>query len=347
MDDGGIVIFNLTREGTGVTVDGQHQLAALIVQQFRQVIEARSPDKARPVTLVLDEFGDYTSADFARVLTTARKFNVRCVFAHQSLSQLLLKDQDRTLVDTVIAVPNKLIFGGLPLDQSELLAKQVYLALLNPDLVKYQPVNVTWDPVLTKVRMGGRAESLSQGRSEGEARTSSVSAQTDEGLSYTTKDEPAAWSQGSGAGDSSGETYQWSFTSQHGWTESEHEAWVTFYTKRLQDGTPVYRSIEEQVFKYAQELHLNPPSTCVLTTTDSLPQKCRIPSIKKPSLAPQERETFMRLVNDKTFCFKPEEADRALAEREERLLIESKPRIVSSKELKTRRAPKKPPAQEP
>lgn len=310
MDDGGIAIFDLSREGAGVTVDGQHLLAALLVQEFRQVLETRTPDASRPFTLILDEFGDYTSADFARVLTAARKFGMRCVFSHQHMGQLLLADQDRTLFDAVLAIPNKVMFGELPFDQAELLAKQTYLRLLSPDKIQYQPRTIVWDPVPTKVKLSASA------RADGEVDASGGGS----GHSSASRN-----SGGIESAETITEASHWAFTSQKTFSETEHEAWVTFYKKRIQDGTPVFEELEKQVFRFAQKLNTNPRGTCVVATAEMVPRECRVPLMKAPDLSAVEKQRYLAWVYEKPFYLDPAEADRRIEARQMKLLEAAPP----------------------
>ncbi len=321
MDDGGIAIFDLSREGTGVTVDGQHILAALLVQEFRQVFESRRPDDSRPFTLILDEFGDYTSADFARVLTAARKFGLRCVFSHQHMGQMLLDQNDRTLFDAVLAIPNKVIFGGLPQDQAELLAKQVYLRVLDPDKIQFQPKTITWDPIPTLVRLHASGFSRSDADATGESATRTVI------------DDP------DGGRQSAADALQWTFTSQRGWTESEHEAWTTFYRMRVQNYPPMLEDLETQVFRFAKALNLNPMGTCVIATADDVPVECRVPHMKTKAVSPTEMALFKKLFYDKPVYLDAAEADRRIEARQARLVQDAPPAEGRIK----RRRPKDPP----
>src|SRR5262249_21236282 len=152
-----------SRDGTNITVDEQTLALALFVQLYPQVMEARTPDTSLPHTLILDEWGTYVSQSFARVLPTSRKFGLRCILACQSLSMLIPRDQDRPLLDPALAIPTKLILGGLPFDQAKVLAEQVFLPLMDPKEVKFQPTTVTWDPIPTPVtlRAGSRGGSSS------------------------------------------------------------------------------------------------------------------------------------------------------------------------------------------
>jgi len=330
MDQGGIGIFNLAREGAGITVDGQHMFAALLVQEFRQVFEERTPDRSKPFTLIMDEFGDYVPADFARVLTAARKFNLRCVFAHQNLSQLVDKDQDRTLLETVLAVPNKVIFGGLPLGDAKVLAEEMFLAAIDPDKIKFFVKNLHFDPRPTKVilrasaRGGAKAKTITKGKS------SSTDRSTSSGGSYDPETDRTIVT--SSVTEREGETasVQRAFMSQYNWTDSEHEAFVTLYNERVQEGPHVYRPLEEQIFEYAKQLKMSPRGQAVMTRYGAPPSSVLVPWRPDIGFSMGDIEAFLEKVYDKPIYLDPDELDQLIEEREQKLLATAEPRIKSS-----------------
>ena len=366
MDQGGILICDLSRAGAGVTVDGQHMLASLIVQEFRRVFEERTPDKSRPFTLVMDEFGDYVPADFARVITGARKYGLRAVFAHQHLTQLVSKDQDRTLLETVLAVPNKVIFGGMPFGDCRVLAEEMFLGAIDPDRIKYWAETVTWDPIPTKVTLTGcsRSESRTESHSTSSTRSEGThsaaaaiashgdSTSTGHGTSVdpesrTSENEQSgsgeSWShttsQASGASSSVSDSEEHGFSTQYSFSESEQEAWTTFYEKRIQKGTPTYRSVEEQVFEYAKRLRMSPRGQGVMVSAGTPPREFRAPYKPDLDLTPADIQAFLDQVYDKPVYFEPEELDRVLKEREQKLLDAAtrRPIVVSSASGRSRK----------
>lgn len=330
MDRGGIGLFNLgLSKGSGVTVDAQHLFAALLVQQFRQVIPQRTPNKAKPFTLVLDEFGDYCPADFARVLTGSRKFRVGIVFAHQNLGQLITKDQDRTLIETALMIPNRIVFGGLPLDEAKLLAQQMYLAELDPEAIKYWPETVTWDPVPTKVVNYGESHSGSDTRAEGGAAGEGGGDVDSESVSTDPETGDAVGHQAGASRSSSwSRSSQWSFSSSTSWSKTAQEAWVTFYKERIQKGTPVYRQIDEQVFTFARDLVLAPVGQGVLNRRGERPVTCRVPHMKDIDYTDDEIAAFLEAMYAKEQYRLPAAVDELLVARERKLLEFTDPQVV-------------------
>ena len=68
-----------------------HLLGALIVSQFRLAAEARSQlpeDERRDFTLYIDEFQNFATRSFSKILSEARKWRLSLVLAHQFLDQI-------------------------------------------------------------------------------------------------------------------------------------------------------------------------------------------------------------------------------------------------------------------
>ncbi|MGH9806762.1 MAG: type IV secretory system conjugative DNA transfer family protein [Terriglobia bacterium] len=89
MHEGRIVIINLSKGAFGER--NAHLLGALIVTKFAQAAFARAAlpqHRRRPFYLYADEFQDYASAGFTRILSQARAFALSLTLAHQFLGQL-------------------------------------------------------------------------------------------------------------------------------------------------------------------------------------------------------------------------------------------------------------------
>lgn len=334
MNRGGIAIFNTSLgHGTEITTDGQDLFNALLVQQFRQAFPRRkekgSPDydpaQCPPFTLILDEFGSYCSVEFARTLTEASKFGLRCVFIHHTLEQLRGSDGDEQLLKAVLAIPNKVVFGNLDFSEAQRLATHMYLSDLDPDEIKYQGETVTWDPVATwdvlsttRSRQvthepARRTEARDQSRSYGSGTASATNAGTGVTTDQTSRQELA------------GECNSESVTTADGPTrtngETIVEGWRTVHEQRTQKQPPIYRSVDEQVFKAARTLSTNSRGVCVLATEDRTPELCHVPRMDEPPATPGECDAFLALNHARRdFYLRRSDAIALLQERQTRLL---------------------------
>jgi hypothetical protein len=332
MNRGGIALFDTSLgENTEITTDGQARLNALLVQQFRQAFPRRKDKAARdydrkkwpPFTLILDEFGDYCSAEFARTLTQASKFGLRCVFAHQNLKQLIGRDGDETLLSAVLAIPNKQVFGNLVDKDAEILAKHMYLAQFNPDEVKYQQDITYWDPEIKEVWLQSYGHTTARGtaRGAGGGRGTSIDEETQRIVAQETTSD------------------QSTDTESEGFSDNVQQAYQTFYRKRVEKGPPIFRSVDEQVFKAAQALATSPRGVSVLAREDQPPTVCVVPNMDKRPATLEERDHFtaqLYTISNFGTYLDVAEADKQLEERQ-RKLLEAAPMIVSSKSPSRRR----------
>jgi hypothetical protein len=307
MNRGGIAIFNLSLRDTAVSPDAQQLVASLLLQQFRQAFPRRTEndiEKSPPFTLVLDEFGEYCAPEFAHAFTAARKYHFEVIFAHQDLDQLVPAENDQQLLNTVLAVPNKAVFGGLFIEQAELLAKQMYLAMLDPDKVQHQPQTVSFWPISVKdiAHAWSRSKGFGEGEGTSETSTASETSSLSEvlgpasgalGLSANEIARSIA-SSGVLSGSSSGRSRY--FASSHAWSEAAHEIWRTEYRPFLQPGTPVFDDLSVQVFRYAQAMSLRPPGHFVFYQRPDVPLFAHVDLEKQPRLTDDAREAFLAAV---------------------------------------------------
>jgi hypothetical protein len=309
MDEGGIAIFNLAREGTDLTVEQQRLVGSLLIQEVRNVTERRTPDVSRPFTLIVDEFGDFVSADAMRIFTGARKFGLRCVLSHQDMEQLLLRDRDFRLHAAVLAIENKVVFGGGPTEDALKIAHQVYAGFVDTEERKLEIRSKGFKPVPTPTELRSRSSSRSTGRSGGET--------SGRGSSETTSEGGDSASTSESSGDSSG----WS----EGETDSESvaEGWVTFYEEFEQLASVQFRSVEEQIFRHMQRLHRQPTGRCVVVARGKEPVPCEVPDMEIPRAQAAARQRFLERIFRKPMYLVAAEADGLIAARSTRLLAEA------------------------
>jgi hypothetical protein len=89
MDRGQRLVVNLSKGKLGE--EPSHLLGALLVSAFAQAAEARANipfEERRPFTLYVDEFQNFATDSFARILSEARKYRLDLVLAHQFLGQV-------------------------------------------------------------------------------------------------------------------------------------------------------------------------------------------------------------------------------------------------------------------
>ncbi len=315
-DTGGILLADLSRAGTSVSREGQRVVAALLTQEFYQEIDRREGDgNAVPHTIVLEEAGEYATPELGRALTSGRKFSMKFLLCCQGLSQMVW-DGDRTLLETVLALPNKVCFGRISPGEAKVLAESIFFGLLNPFQVKYWPTTVTWDPVDKLVTLRGRSEGGSTSETDSESSTRSEGTHVSQGTSADS--ESSSRSESSSHGESSQRT----FSSTESWSASEQEAWVTFHEQRVQKGSPLLYSLEEQIVSYAKLLTLQPQRRCIVSRVGQLPRQCKVSYVEDTDITEPERKRFLEEMYTQVprVFLDPDEADRLIESRKEQLL---------------------------
>lgn len=96
MDSGKVLVVDLSDMGD----EPAHLLGALLISAFSQAAEARSKQaehERRDYTLYIDEFQNFSSRSFVKILSEARKWRLSLCLAHQFTSQLPEEIRDAVL----------------------------------------------------------------------------------------------------------------------------------------------------------------------------------------------------------------------------------------------------------
>jgi hypothetical protein len=125
-----ILLVNISKGQIGE--DTAQLLGSLIVSQLQLAVMRRAalPKESRdPYYLYVDEFQDFTTSAFAKILSEARKYQLCLTLAHQYTSQLDEKTKNAILANVGTIV----MFQSYPADA----------AALRPELGQYEPADVT------------------------------------------------------------------------------------------------------------------------------------------------------------------------------------------------------------
>jgi hypothetical protein len=125
-----ILLVNLSKGVIGE--DSAQLLGSLLVSQLQLAIMRRAslPKESRdPYFLYVDEFQNFTTSAFEKILSEARKYKLCLTLAHQYISQL----DERTKSAILANVGTIVMFQSYPQDA----------AVLRPELGQYEPVDVT------------------------------------------------------------------------------------------------------------------------------------------------------------------------------------------------------------
>lgn len=245
MDEGWIVLVNLSATDK-VSEDNARLLGTLIVNDLFMNAKGR-PKNSRPFYFYIDECARFINEDIGRIMDEGRKFGLHLILAHQTLAQLR-KAGEAVYHSVKTDAKTKVVFGGLNIDDAEVLANQMFIGeidLEEPKESLIKPTVVGHAKTLLKSRSHSKSEAwggaVGSVTSTGESRTQSesISRDNDSGISTTTR--------GSGSGQSASEAHSESMNWSGSRSESEgvSEAFESVYEDRP---TQVY-SLEEQIYR--------------------------------------------------------------------------------------------------
>jgi hypothetical protein len=208
------------------------------------------------------------------------------------------------------------------IDEAEILAKQMYLAKINPDEIKHVVETITYKPIPTKVLLeawssgGGTAAGTAEGAVDGgSVGTTAIAGRPEVGGTETVG---SNWQRTSAA----------SFSTNHNWSHSVHEAWITLYEEIKQDGPPTFRTIDEQVFNFGKQLVLQPTGQGAVARLGKVPRSCQLPELKDLDRSAEDLAPFFQVVysgKSGPYHLDRSEVDKHLAEHEQKLLAKAEP----------------------
>ena len=124
MDDSDIVLVNLSENA--LDEKRAQALGALLVRELFLVAKRRDPEKAKsnPFYLYIDECAQFLTNDISKLLAQTRKFGLHAILAHQWLEQL--REASPAIFAAVMAIQNKVVFGGLADVDAEMIANELF-----------------------------------------------------------------------------------------------------------------------------------------------------------------------------------------------------------------------------
>lgn len=168
MDEGDIVLLDLSLEGGHPPPEGANLLGRLFVSSFVGAAFQRAARTARPFNLYIDEVHKYLTYNIATILDECPKFGLHLTFAHQHLAQLAKADETGSLLAGVMAsAQNKICFRlGNPAD-AEVMQRRIFAGHYDFERPKHtmdKPVVSGYETITLK----GESESQGTTRSDTE-----------------------------------------------------------------------------------------------------------------------------------------------------------------------------------
>lgn len=162
MDEGKHLLVNL---GTVSAPETQRLLGALLINGVFHAAKRRDPRCRQDWFLIVDEFGEFATKDFANSLDQLRKFGAHIVVGHQRLRQLEREDPD-VLSAVMTNAKIKVVFGGLERPEAERMARELFTGQVRGDQVKHTTMQTKFRPVLDTFEV--ETESWSEGEGDSE-----------------------------------------------------------------------------------------------------------------------------------------------------------------------------------
>ncbi|MBW2086624.1 MAG: type IV secretion system DNA-binding domain-containing protein [Deltaproteobacteria bacterium] len=265
MDQDYVLLVNLAT-GDKLSEDNASLLGTLIVNDLFMRAKGRSKETAiaHPHYLYVDECALFINQDIGRVLDEGRKFGLHLILAHQHLAQL--KTAGEAVYHAIMTdAKTKVIFGGLNVDDAEVMAKQVFLSEI--DLQEYkdkvtQPMIMKYVKTILANYSQGRglttsqSVTVSEGQALTEAETESETVKIAEGL---LGEEPVGDLTRTAA-QSQARTQSWSRAASTVRAQSQDQRWggAETYQPLLKERPTTVYTWEEQI-KRKMALMVNQP----------------------------------------------------------------------------------------
>jgi hypothetical protein len=175
MDGNEVVLINLSE---GALDERRAQaLGALLVREMFLVAKRRDIERAtgNPFYLYIDECAQFLTSDISKLLAQTRKFGLHAILAHQWLEQLNKASPE--IHAAVMAIQNKVVFGGLADVDAEQIAQELFRTEYDIEM----PVELLIKPTVVGV-VQTWLHHWSEGTSEGEVSTESQTQTADESI---------------------------------------------------------------------------------------------------------------------------------------------------------------------
>lgn len=304
MDEGGVILVNLS----GLSEDSKRLIGMLMLNDLYNKGILREPNKSRPFHVYMDEAYYFVNDDLERIAVGLRKFGVWMTLAHHHLSQL--EKAGESVYKAVMLLGNRVVFGGLEIEDAEVLASTIFLGELdleNPKEKSARPVVV------------GHVRTWLENHSRSE--THSATSGTSGSESVTESPEGDELSASTSSGWSSSSTASQSWTEGAGQTLEPVLRWLP---------TQWY-SMPEQVYRAMDRLVNNPVQHAIVKLHGKRSERIKTPTVKRtPITGEYVEEAKKRAYGRAHFAQLTERAESEVRAWKEGLEKKSKPQEPDS-----------------
>lgn len=332
IDQGSILLVNLSEQET-LSSDQVDLIGILFVNELIAAGKSRHDipeDKRRPFYLYIDEFSQFVTRDIARALAEMRKFGLHLILAHQNLGQL--STDDPYIFNSVMTnARTKVVFGGLYVNDAEMMAKEIFYGELDPDQIKLELKRTYFEPSESTRVVVAHSHSTSRGKSSTE--TSGTSYGTSDSSGYNSSSgetfageqifpDRLSTTDSSAFSRSSGRSQSSSSSSSSGETESETDGytetvvpWIE-HIKRQETSSIQFRSVEEQLYIKTALLKGQETRNALIKMPDTAVKNIKIPFVPNTYAGENTEEYFKNTAYEKNKILRIQEVDKEIDERQ-------------------------------
>lgn len=324
LEDGTIIIANLSTEGARVSEEDASLFATLLLSDLWTAAKERGKGRdgkaVKPFYVYIDEFQNFVTPTIAKNLDQARGFGLHMILANQFPRQILHAGANGAQVyDSVMAnARSKIVFETRGEDNLRPLATDLFMGVMNPDEIKHELYStkvMDYVEETRTIRSTSESWSGATGQFTGQTATASQSGRMHNGIS----DDPLAWNQS--AADSAGT----SDMQMHGGGSSETEVPFLKPIMGKELSSVQFRPLEEQIFRAMAVLHDQKQRHCVARLVGMRgPMTIVTPKIEStPADRKMEKSFLTRKYKKLPFALPSAAAHKAIADREQKMATTS------------------------
>jgi Helicase HerA, central domain len=329
LEDGSIIIVNLSTEGARVSEEDASLFATLLLSDLWTAAKERGKGtdekQVKPFYVYIDEFQNFVTPTIAKNLDQARGFGLHLTLANQFPRQILHTGANGAQVyDSVMSnARSKVIFETRGEENLRPLALDLFMGVMNPDEIKHQLYSTKVMDFVEETRtIRGKSENWSdaKGNFTGLTATESQSGM----VVNNTAEDPNAWNKSNA--DSAGTSHM--SVQGGGISETEVPFLKPMMGKEL--SSVQFRTLEEQLFRAMAVLHDQRQRHAVARLVGmGAPVTVTTPTIQKtPADKKMERSFLTRSLKKLPFALPSVEAHKAIADREQ-TLAEGFPQVAT------------------
>lgn len=298
MDDGGILLVNLSGRGNRLDRDSARVFATLLLADFFRAAMSRADIEAPdPFVLFLDEFQEYLTPDSQTMLDAVGKGGLHLVMAHQRMEQL--DKEQASIRDSVLQNAGiKVSFRINDYDTARFMARELFIHELNDDKVKDEISRMETVDHKLETRET-KTESWTTNRA-----TSTAQAASSQLRFYDGEETPMT-------GEAHSDVLGMALGEGHGVAVGTAMFLRPILEKNVSSRT--YYSLQEKESQIAERLMTLPPRTCFFRFENDLPLLHTVREVKHYTFPDENEEMYTQSIFRDIRAVSPEEADAELA----------------------------------